>query len=274
MIKEKYPKIYSFLREVYHTTPFYKNKIKKHKVFKQKNDLEIIDRDASIMNTLFNNNFLVLNGPFKGMKYINKSSCSKLLPKILGSYEEPIQDWIIEIITKKKYTNILDIGSAEGYYAVGFALKLPNANIIAYDTDDDARKNLKELIYANKVNNVEIKNECSHEELNTKCKPNTLIFCDIEGFEKILLDPIKVPNLKNIDLIVETHDCFVPNVSEELIKRFYMTHTMRIIVDYPYRINQYSIPKNHSTKQFNDITDEKRSKYMKFIYMKSNYGKL
>ena len=95
------------------------------------------------------------------------------------------------------------------------------------------------------------------------------LFCDIEGFEKILLDPIKVPNLKYVDLLIEAHDCFVPNITEELIERFYLTHTIRIIVDYPYRIKNYKTPKFASKEQVEYIINEKRSSHMKFIYMES-----
>jgi hypothetical protein len=92
-------------------------------------------------------------------------------------------------------------------------------------------ENLRDI---NKLYNIIINSECSHECLNHKSDYNTLIFCDFEGFEKELLDPIRVPNLKFVDIIVDAHDCYVPNVTEELIKRFYLTHTATIIVGYPF----------------------------------------
>lgn len=223
------------------------------------------------MNDVFNNEYVVHNSLFKGMKYISRSSGSALLPKILGSYEEPIQDWISEIFNTKKYDRILDIGCAEGFYAVGFAMKLPNTQIIAYDIDEDARRNTEELKNINHVKNLEIKSECTHEELNSKCMTNTLVFCDIEGFEETLLDPIKAPNLRYVDMIIESHDCFVPNITEELIRRFYDTHKIRIAVNYPFRTKKYITPKDISNEQFKYITNEKRSKNMKFIYLESNH---
>ena len=71
------------------------------------------------MQEVFDNQYIIQNGHFKGMNYIKRSSGSALLPKILGSYEEPIQGWIKEVIEKK------NIGCAEGYYACGFARRLP-----------------------------------------------------------------------------------------------------------------------------------------------------
>ncbi len=265
---------FNLLKNIYKNTAYYKNKIEKLKEVQRINKNRREKEESKIMNEVFDNQYMVQNGHFKGMKYIKRSSGSALLPKILGSYEEPIQDWIREVIEDKNYVNILDIGCAEGYYAVGFAMRLPNTKIIAYDIDEEARKNSTELKDLNELTNIEINAECTHKELNFKSKENTLVFCDIEGFEKILLDPIKAPKLKYVDLIIESHDCFVPNITEDLIARFYMTHTMRIIVDYPYRIKKYYTPKKATQEQYNYVTDEKRSKYMKFIYMESINGKI
>lgn len=273
-LKNNYPSFFNLLKNIYKNTAYYKNKIEKLKEVNQINKNKREKEELKIMNEVFDNQYVVQNGHFKGMKYIKRSSGSALLPKILGSYEEPIQGWIREVIEDKNYVNILDIGCAEGYYAVGFAMKLPNTKIIAYDIDEEARKNSTELKELNGLTNIEINAECTHKELNSKSKENTLVFCDIEGFEKILLDPIKVPNLKYVDLIIESHDCFVPNITEDLIARFYMTHTMRIIVDYPYRIKKYYTPKKATQEQYSYVTDEKRSKYMKFIYMESINGKI
>lgn len=273
-IKTTFPSLFNLIKRVYQDTSYYKVKTEKIKELQEKAKMQRNAEESKIMQEVFDNQYVVQNGHFKGMKYIKRSSGSALLPKILGSYEEPIKGWIEEVIEKKRYSNILDIGCAEGYYACGFAMRLPNAQITAYDIDEEARENTAELKKINELSNIEIKAECTHEELNQKSKPDTLVFCDIEGFEKILLDPIKVPNLKYVDLIIETHDCFVPNITEELIGRFYMTHTMRIIVDYPYRIKQYQTPLIASEKQMNYITDEKRSKFMKFIYMESNHAKV
>ena len=203
------------------------------------------------------------------MKYISKAYCSALLPKILGSYEEPIHDWIGEVINNKKHKNIINIGCAEGYYAVGFALHLPNSKITAYDINIEARKALHELQTLNKIKNIEIKAACSHLELNRKSKSNTLMFCDIEGAEKDLLDPTKVPNLKYVDIIVETHDCFFPGITEELIRRFYHTHRIRIVVDYPHRQKKYITPIKFNDEQYKTIINEKRPLFMKYMYLES-----
>ncbi len=226
------------------------------------------------MREVFADQYVVHNGPFKGMKYIKRSSGSALLPKILGSYEEPIQDWIGEIISDCKYINILDIGCAEGYYACGFALKMPKTNIIAFDTDREARANSNELKQLNNLKNIEIRPECTHAELNVMSRSGTLIFCDIEGFEDILLDPKIVPNLKVVDLLVELHDFIVPDITNKIIERFYFTHTIRMVVSYPYLTKKYDTPIPVNKTILDHIADECRPNFMKFIYMESICDKI
>lgn len=269
-LKNNFPTFFSLLKKIRQSSPTYKARISKQI---ESNNQRVSD-ELKIMHEVFADQYVVQNGHFKGMKYISRSSGSALLPKILGSYEEPIQDWIGEIINGGKYNHILDIGCAEGYYACGFAMNMPNSNITAYDIDSNARINSNELKQINNLKNIQIKSECTHDELNSRCIKNTLVFCDIEGFEDVLLDPMKVPNLKNVDILLEAHDCFIPNITETLISRFYLTHTMRIIVNYPYRVKKYSTPNKATKDQFDYIVDERRPDFMKFIYMESIVGNL
>src|ERR1044072_5114497 len=78
--------------------------------------------------------WVVQEGPFKNMVYVPKSVGSTLVPKLLGSYESELHSTLEEIIDRN-YQKIIDIGCAEGYYAVGLALKNPKTKIHAFDTD-------------------------------------------------------------------------------------------------------------------------------------------
>ena len=84
-------------------------------------------------------NKVVIEGPFKGMKYSKqvKTFGTSIFNKLLGTYEREITPFI-ETIIKKNYKFIHDIGCAEGYYAEGLALKT-KANVIAYDIDPIGR---------------------------------------------------------------------------------------------------------------------------------------
>jgi hypothetical protein len=85
---------------------------------------------------------------------------------------------------------------------------------------------------------------------------------------------LKAPNLKYVDLIVESHDIFVPNMTEILISRFYTTHAIKIVVDYPFRKNRYKTPNNTNVNVMLEIMNEYRPRAMKFLYLESVDGRL
>src|SRR6185312_7312344 len=79
----------------------------------------------------------VLSGPFAGMLYHAAAAGSVLGPKLIGSYEHEISAWI-EATVNANYQRILDVGCAEGYYAVGFARRMPQVEVYAFDLDATA----------------------------------------------------------------------------------------------------------------------------------------
>lgn len=268
ILKKYFPRFFFILRDIYKSTPLYKNKLKKIKI-EQDYQREIKNKyELKIIKEVFDNEYVVRNGPFKGMLYIENSAGSQLLPKILGSYEEPIQHWIKKIINKK-YDKILDVGCAEGYYAVGFARSCLEAEILAYDINPDAILLAQKLARINNISNIHFKNECDHKELEKQCDENVLVFCDIEGNEKELLDLDKVPKLKQVDLLVEAHDCFVTGVTDLLIKKFYNSHKIHIVIDYPFRKKDYFTPHPVIPANLKNIYDEKRAERMRFLFMES-----
>lgn len=62
----------------------------------------------------------VLSGPFKGMRYLDETVWGPIEPKWIGCYEEQLHE-VIDDVIEANYLTIFDIGSAEGYYAVGLA---------------------------------------------------------------------------------------------------------------------------------------------------------
>lgn len=256
------------VKEFYHRSFWYKSQTKKREFRHQEWRRERLNEDIEIIKVIFDEKFIILNGPFKGLKYFAGSTGSSLLPKILGSYEEPIQKWVTDCISRK-YSTIINIGCAEGYYAAGFASLMPEAKIIAYDIDKEAIENVNILKKINNLSNIEIRSNFSNAELNKYCKEGTLILCDIEGSEKYLIDPDKIPNLKFVDLVIESHDFIYKGVTDLLIKRFEKTHIININLDYPVRINEYLLPKKVTEELFARITNEYRQPGTKFLFMKS-----
>lgn len=223
-----------------------------------------------LIRDFFRDDLRIRSGPFAGMRYLADSCGSALLPKLLGSYEEPVQPWVREILRFNKYQTIIDVGSAEGYYAVGFAWVLKGAEVLAFDTDPKARELVRRLAALNGVEDrVSINTECTYEHFERLGGPETLIFCDIEGAEDELLDPREAPSLCHCDILVESHDFLRAGITERLIRRFSESHRIRIVVDYPGRVGHYPIPDAaalRSDDRFR-LMDEWRPSGMRFLYM-------
>ncbi len=169
------------------------------------------------------------SGPFAGMKYIREACGSAIIPKLLGSYELELHDTVYKIISREPQV-IVDIGCAEGYYAVGFAGLLPDVKIYAYDINPVARANCAQLASLNGVTNrVIVRGKCDSDELQSLPLDGAVVICDCEGYELELLDPVKVPELSRAILLVELHDCFVPGLSDKLLERFKDTHDISLI---------------------------------------------
>ena len=100
---------------------------------------------------------------------------------------------------------IIDVGAAEGYYAVGLSWKCKSAIVYSFDVDLIARQRQKQLADINGVTNLIVGKLCSHATLTELLTNKSLLVCDIEGEEHELLDPTKVPALHHADVLVEVH---------------------------------------------------------------------
>ncbi len=168
----------------------------------------------------------VLHGPFKGMIYPDFMAYgSSLYPKLLGSYEAELNE-TVEGFLKNDYDSIIDVGCAEGYYAVGFAMRKPKAKVFAYDLNKDALVACKKMATINKVGEqIEFGEFCSSETLaNFKFKGKSLVISDCEGYEIDLFTPESVANLTNCDVLIELHDLYNEKISPSIEAVFKNTH--------------------------------------------------
>jgi len=198
---------------------------------------------------------VVRAGPFTGMKYPDALACgSVLVPKLLGCYELELHP-CVEKACQFQYSEIVDIGCAEGYYAVGFAMRVPGAKVYAYDTDGTALEMCRRMADLNGVSNrIETGGFCSCDTLvQLPITRRGLIISDCEGYEKDLFTPTVVASLMRCDLLVETHDCLASSkkrwfrrrkpplvnaddcidgsITRELCKRFENTHHIEVITN-------------------------------------------
>jgi hypothetical protein len=171
----------------------------------------------------------VQSGPFKGMRFVERSAEGCHVPKLLGSYEQELHPYI-EAAIGRGYRHVINIGMAEGYYAVGMAMRLPSAQVHAFDVDDNARSVCREVAAINAVaDRLQIGGLFKGEDFAGYPAGETLVICDIEGGEEELLDPARFPALLGFDLIVELHELLKPGLVAAFRSRFEATHDIRIV---------------------------------------------
>jgi hypothetical protein len=171
----------------------------------------------------------LLGGPFRGMRYPRKSLLNRNgIPILFGSYELELHT-IIEESVSKRFERIIDIGCAEGYYAVGLA-RSTKATVYAFDCDPRERLYCRELARLNGVSDrVHVRSWCVETILKNTAIGRCLIISDCEGYEFHLFSDDIAPTLKDCDLIIEVHENTEANVGRLLVQRFRNSHRVRIL---------------------------------------------
>lgn len=171
----------------------------------------------------------ILSGPFAGMTFVRNVAEGCCVPKLLGCYEQELHPYLEQAIARD-YAHVLNIGVAEGYYAVGLARRMPKAKVFAFDIDENAQRTCAEVAKANGVaERVRVGGLFRGEDFASFATERTLLVCDIEGAEKALLDPRAYPALRKMDVIVELHDCIEPGLSATIPERFAATHDITLV---------------------------------------------
>ena len=178
---------------------------------------------------------VVKQGPFAGMRYVQVSQGSAYIPKLLGIYERELTPQVESLITRQPRL-VIDVGAAEGYYAVGLARRLPAAAIVAFEMEPRGQTALHEMSTLNGVaDRVDVRAKCEPADLTAAIgsEISVVVVCDVEGYEEKLLDPVAIPALKRAAILVELHDFLVPGITEKLQQRFAATHHIQHIWQEP-----------------------------------------
>ena len=175
----------------------------------------------------------VQSGPFEGM-ILSRDKVwreSYLPPMILGCYEEELHGVINQQVDRLKNwersPNIVVVGCAEGYYAVGLARRLPKATVYALDIDTKA---LEITSAAAKANGVTLKIGAPLDEVFAA--PD-LVIMDCEGAEVDYLNLDTFPALTGAHIIVEIHNLVDQKTDDVLLDRFRGTHRIDMLLEGP-----------------------------------------
>jgi hypothetical protein len=162
----------------------------------------------------------VTSGPFAGLTYPDTAPLS-LVPKLLGVYESELHAAVEDAIRARPNV-IVNVGAADGYYAVGLKRRCPNARVIAYEADERQRELLRRVAVANDAE-IELRGAAGPGDLAGA----SLIVMDCEGCERALL-----ASAPDATVIVELHDFLDARVGE-IPGRFAPTHDVVLVPTAP-----------------------------------------
>jgi len=172
----------------------------------------------------------VLTGPFAQMIVPSRAPWDdgNSGTKLMGVYEYELHN-AIRYLEWRKPAVVINVGCAEGYYAIGLArlLKVP---VYAFDSSEESLALCEE--YA-------AKNDVKINLGGGVTKPEQLRFDDLtghrfylidcEGGERTLIDLQACPQLADSDLIIECHDFMEADTSRIVADRLSSTHRVELI---------------------------------------------
>jgi hypothetical protein len=155
----------------------------------------------------------VASGPFVGMRYPRDlRGVDHPLDKLVGCYELEIQPAVERLLQQSVF---VDLGSADGYYAVGAALR--GCDVRAYELSRSARRLSRKIA---RMNGVEIQ---QHGRARADFPLDAGVLCDIEGAEGDFFTPELCSRITG-PVVIETHEHYRPGVTELLAARFQRPH--------------------------------------------------
>jgi len=152
---------------------------------------------------------VVETGLFEGMHLYPKSLASQLMPKVQGTYEKEVQDYIFG--NKMRFDRFLDVGCAEGFYLSGIA-RWKRVPCFGVDIDPTSESAVDFVAKKNGVQDM-ISFSKRIESISSFLIGSPLCLVDVDGAEFEVLRALNqlldsVATLRAVLLIVET-DCAV-----------------------------------------------------------------
>jgi hypothetical protein len=198
----------------------------------------------------------VLYGPFKGMALPDRSSwgVQDVSSKILGTYEGQISD----ALTRLSRTDglLVDLGSADGYFAVGALRAGLFGRCIGFERSAKGQAALRDAAARNGAEDrLEIFGEATETALmDAVSDPDqTVILCDIEGGEFELLNDRVLAHFAKAHFLIELHDILAadgPSRKDALLDRAARHFDCTVL--------RATLPDIHSFRELDGFDDDHR----------------
>ncbi|GGB45626.1 hypothetical protein GCM10011316_17120 [Roseibium aquae] len=214
----------------------------------------------------------VSQGLFKGLQ-LNRDAWwgkSDLGAQCLGLYEKEILDFIS---ARAPFDTFLDIGAADGYYAVGLLHAKKTRKAICFEISEEGQRAINENWQRNeKPGELEVHGEATKKNIASVASnltDKTLVLIDIEGFEFQLLSKKVIAALGKCTVIIEIHNWIdgFENKYPDLLKNLDRFFDIAIIS--PSERNTQSIELLRSYTDDNRllVSSERRPCLMRFLHL-------
>jgi hypothetical protein len=126
-------------------------------------------------------------GPFKGMKISDEVWWSKndRITQMLGTYEEHVFEKL-NFFAKQGASRFVDIGAADGYFAIGMAYSKIYSEVLAFEQEPTGQACIRNNSVINQCENVvSVFGEADYSSLKKLLSDDvkTSVLVDIEGAE-------------------------------------------------------------------------------------------
>ena len=162
--------------------------------------------------------YVVSYGAYSGMRLLPFQFWGQgdLGTKILGLYEKEVVELFARIKKKHHYSILVDVGAADGYYAIGSLYSHDVNEVIAFENSERGRENLLKHAKLNKVDNkITLLNKATETTLEKILSERSadlsdmIFLVDIEGAEYTLFNTNIMSLLSKNHIIIEVHDCLI-----------------------------------------------------------------
>jgi hypothetical protein len=179
------------------------------------------------------NKFIVQNGLFKNLKINKEISWGKadIASKVYGLYENKIQ----KILAQIKKPILIDIGAADGFFAIGSLHSKISKHCYAFEQSNLGRSALSKTAELNKVSeNITIKGGVNSQNFLSLLPQDidfskAIVLCDIEGEEYSFFTDNILKKLEKSHIIIEIHQTRNKNNEIKLMKRIKSKFNVTII---------------------------------------------
>ena len=173
----------------------------------------------------------VINGVYKSTKLTCKTHWGgfEISAKLVGFYEQQVQEKIIFLKKKFNLENLINFGSGDGYHLIGLLKNNYFKLGLAFEIEPFGRDQIQENAVLNDIKEkVIIFGSANFDDVSNTLNNNqlkrALFLVDIEGAEFDLFNESNLSHFKNSILVIENHDFYREKASVESFFIFMKKH--------------------------------------------------